>query len=76
MKRIMICAGVALSLIGAPVLAGKKDTAADVKTAQAKCERWATETKVPDAERKTYIKDCVRELMVPDPKQEGGGGDE
>ncbi|HEX9625857.1 MAG TPA: hypothetical protein VGA00_02840 [Acidiferrobacterales bacterium] len=62
-----------MSLIGAPVFAAKKDAAPDIKTAQAKCERWATETKVPDAERKTYIKDCVRELTVPDPKKEGGG---
>lgn len=72
MKRVMICSALALGLVAAPVFADKS-VAPDRKAAEAKCERWAKEHKISDAEKKTYIKDCVRDQVVAEPKKEGGG---
>jgi len=69
MKRTWIAGIAVLGIVTAPVYAYDITK----ETPQQKCERWAEQTGVDPKDRPQYVKDCLRDLRVPDDESGGGG---
>lgn len=76
MNRNILLVGTAIVVLmtSAAQAAGKsKAEAASGESQEQQCARWAGNQNLQGADKAEYMKDCPRDLRVPDKKDDGDG---